>query len=404
MLGMAGLGTRSVIQAAYLLIASRWLGAEGYGLFAGSVALVILGAPLASWGSSLLLTRYVARDRGSSRAMWATALVQTGVIGSLLVLCVLVVSSLLLQQRLPLFPMLLLALSELILLPAALAAVSQCYALERGVASAVAVCLVPLGRTLAMLGVLACGLAATPEHAAMAHFIGSALGLAVAIALVAGIDGLPAWHARLRLRDSIRQGTGYAVSNTAGASYQEVDKILMLQILGAAVVGPYTVAFRIASMFLMPVTALISASLPRLLARAGSDDGARTFRALLISGLCYGVLAGVGILVVAPWVPRVFGSEYAHATFYLGLLSPWPALFALRHCLATHLTAHHRQTMRCYVEIAGLGVVVLLNLVFLPRIGGVAAVLALLVSEVLVALVMGLLIRHGYQSESNQAK
>ena len=394
LLGTAGLSTRAVIQAAYLLIVSRWLGAEGYGLFAGSAALIILGAPLANWGSGLLLTRYIAQDRGSSRAMWATALVQTGVIGGLLVIIVLMISALLLQQGLSLTPMLLLALSELLLLPAAHAATSQCYALERGIASAVVMCLVPLGRTLAMLGFIAIGIAGTPDHAATAHFIGSLLGLVAVIAVVANTDGLPAWRSRLPLRDAFRQGSAYAVSNVASNSYQEVDKILILQMLGAAVVGPYTVAFRVASIFLMPVTALIGASLPRLMARAkSSDERTRTYRAMLLSAVGYGVLAGAGIMIAAPWVPRVFGSDYALATHYLALLALWPALFALRNCLATHLTANHRQAIRSCVEIMGLGVVVLLNFLLLPRMGVEVAVLSLLVTEILMAVVMALLIK-----------
>lgn len=392
--GTAGLGTRAVIQAAYLLIVSRWLGAEGYGLFAGSVALVILGAPLANWGSGLLLTSYIAQDRGSSRAMWATALVQIGVIGGLLVIIVLAIVTLLLQQGLSPMPMLLLAASELLLLPAAHAATSQCYALERGLASATVMCLVPLGRTLVMLGIIAMGLAATPDHAATAHFIGSLLGLVAAVAVVGAVDGLPAWRSRLPLRDTLRQGCAYAVSNVAGNSYQEVDKILMLQMLGAAVVGPYTVAFRVASIFLMPVTALIGASLPRLMAHAKShDERTRTYHALLLSALGYGLLAAVGILIAVPWIPRIFGSDYALATHYLALLALWPALFALRHCLATHLTANHRQAVRSSVEIMGLGVIVLLNFLLLPRMGAEAALLALLVTEIFLIAIITFFVR-----------
>lgn len=388
LLGTAGLGARAVIQAAYLLIVSHWLGAEGYGLFAGSVALVVLAAPLANWGSALLLTRYIAQDRSSSRAMWATALVQTGVVGSLLALITLAIAALLLQNHLSLMPLFLLALSELLLLPAAHAATSQCYALERGMASATVMCLVPLGRTLSILGFIAIGLAGTPEHAALAHFIGSALGLLGAVAIVAAIDGLPAWRSRLPLRDAIRQGSPYAVTNVAGTSYQEVDKVLMLQALGAAVVGPYTVAFRVASIFLMPVTALIGASLPRLMARASSHEGARTYRAVLLSGIAYGVLAGAAILISAPWIPRIFGNDYESASHFLLLLAPWPALFALRHCLATHLTATHRQAARSCAEVIGLSTIVLLNLLLLPRMGAEAAVFSLLATEILVAIAM----------------
>lgn len=404
MLGTAGLGARAVIQAIYLLVVSRWLGAEGYGLFAGTVALTILAAPLANWGSALLLTRHVANDRSRSRAMWATALVQTGVMGSVLVFCVLMLAAFAVPQRLPMLPLLLLALSELILLPAALAANSQCYALERGVASAVSVCLVPLGRLAAMLAAIACQMDGTPTQAAVAHFIGSVLGLAAAFAVVIGIDGLPAWRGRLPLRDAIRQGTPYAVSNVAGTSYQEVDKVLMLQLLGAAAVGPYTVAFRVASIFLMPVVALISASLPRMMAQVGDGENARTYRAVLLSGMGYGLLAGAGMLLAAPWLPRIFGAEYAPASYYLRLLAVWPLLYAIRHCLAAHMTANYRQAMRSWVETVGLGIVVLLNFTLLPRIGAAGSVASLLATEVLVIVAMWLLTRQQGGGDSRKGK
>src|SRR3546814_6714540 len=74
LLGTGGLAIRALIQAGYLLVLSRWLGASGYGLFAGSVAVAILGAPLAGWGGALLLTRHIAGNRAGSRGIWATVL------------------------------------------------------------------------------------------------------------------------------------------------------------------------------------------------------------------------------------------------------------------------------------------------------------------------------------------
>lgn len=384
--GTLSLGIRAVIQAVYLLIVSRWLGAEGYGLFAGSVAFVILVAPLANWGSPLLLTRYIAENRNSSRAMWATALVQTGVIGSMLVIGMLAIMGVVLPQHLPLWPMLLIALSELILLPTAQAATSHCFALEKGGASAISICLVPIGRTLVMLSVIVAGFSGSPEYAALAHFIGSLLGFFVAIAVVTSIDGWPAWRERLSLREATRQGTPYAISNVAGAGYQEVDKVLMLQLLGAAIVGPYTVAFRVASIFVLPISALISATLPRLMAN-GAGGNVRTYRVVLLTALGYGLLASLGIIIIAPLVPQLFGEDYHEATSYLLLLAPWPALFALRQCLAAKLTATGRQHIRSITEVVGLVCIAVLNLVFLPRIGVNAAAWALIVTELGMALV-----------------
>ncbi|MFG5778552.1 lipopolysaccharide biosynthesis protein [Comamonas sp. J-3] len=392
MLGAAGLGARAVIQAAYLLIVSRWLGSEGYGLFAGSVALATLAMPLANWGSALLLTQHIARDRNSSRGMWATALVQTGVVGGLLTIGILIASSLL-HERLPLGSLLILAISELLLLPVSHAASSHCSALERGGAAALSVCLVPLGRTVTILATFATGLTASPELAAMAHFSGTVVGIAAVITLIAWVDGLPAWQARLPLPSALRQGTSHAISNIASTSYQEIDKVLMLQLLGAAAVGSYTVSFRVASIFVLPVSALISASLPRLIARAGSVDSARTYRAVLITGIGYGVLAGIGILVAAPWIPMVFGSDYIPSTTYLYLLAPWPILYALRHCLSIYLIANQCQIARTYADILGLGTVTLTNLLLLPRLGADGAAIALIGSEALLAMAVALMIK-----------
>ena len=314
------------------------------------------------------------------------------------------VVSFLLPQRLPLGPILMLAISELVLLPITWAAASQCYALEHGRGSALAICLGPIGRACCMLLAIGSGIAATPTNAAIAHFFGSVAAGAGALLLVARVDGWPQWRARMPLRDSLREGAPYAASNVASSGYQEVDKFLMLQSLGAAVVGPYTVAFRVASIFVMPVTALISASLPRLMLHAGTAGGARTYRAMLLSGVGYGMLAGVAILALAPWVPGVFGSDYALATHYLGLLAAWPAMFALRHGLATHLTAHHRQATRSGIEVAALVIVVVLNVLLLPRLGAEAAVLSLLVAEILAALAMGIAIRRVHRARVDQVE
>src|SRR3546814_5768492 len=91
---------------------------DPYGLFAGSVAVASLGAPLAGWGGALLLTRNIAGNRAGSRGIWVTVLQQTAWTGALLTLIILA-ASLLLGEHLRVSTILLLALSELILLPVA---------------------------------------------------------------------------------------------------------------------------------------------------------------------------------------------------------------------------------------------------------------------------------------------
>src|SRR5690242_17218200 len=294
--GTVGLTVRAIIQAGYLLLMSRWLGVTGYGIFAGSVALAVLLAPLASWGMPLLLAKWAARNRLSAGGMWATALIQIVVIGSLLSALMLVVS-MMFHQAIGTWSMLLLGASELILLPIAQAATAQCFAFERGVASLVAMCMVPTFRLMAALAAVLAGCKGIPTVAAFMHLTGSILGCAASVWLVSTVVGWPAWGKRLSIWESAQEGASYAVGGLVGTSYLEVDKVLMLQLLGGAIVGPYTVAFRVISLFGMPVLALISATLPRLMASHRTPGQAKTFRLVLTSALLYGCAAGLVILV-----------------------------------------------------------------------------------------------------------
>lgn len=384
-LGSAGLGTRAIIQAAYLLLVSRWLGAEGYGLFAGTVAFASFATPMANWGSGLLLTQYIARNQECSKGMWATALLQTGVMGGLLTCIILMFSLWVLPQEVSIWPLTLLIVSELILLPATHAASSQCFALERGFAAALSVSLVPIGRLLIMLAAVLSPFSATPEIAAFAHFVGTLAGFFLAFFLITYIDGWPSWSKRLPLLHATRQGAPYAVSNIAGTSYQEVDKILMLSLLGAMLVGPYTVAFRVASIFVLPVSALISATLPRLMKQHSSGQSInKTFLAVGLTAMAYGAFAGIGILVIAPYIPWIFGQGYQPATDYLQFFAAWPVLFAVRQVLAAKLTAQGKQGLRSAIDAIGLLLIIFSNFILLPTIDVYGSIVGLLLTEIIV--------------------
>ncbi len=401
LLGAFALGIRALIQAAYLLFISRWLGAEGYGLFAGSVALAILGAPLANWGSTFLLTHHIAQNRSRSRAMWATALIQTGAIGGALSLIILSTSLFILQGQLLWQPMLLLAVSELILLPIAHVATSHCYALERSGASAVSICLIPTGRLGIMLTAIACNISGTPENAALTHFTGSLVGLLGAVMLVTRIDGLPDWKTRLSLWEATQQGSGYAISNAANNSYLEIDKVLILQFLGATIAGPYTAAFRISSMFILPISALISAVLPRLTAQHKENNQSKTYRATLIAGLSYSSISCIAMLICAPITPLLLGPGYEKTGYYLILLSPWPILFVLRQYFATKLTASNQQASRSITEIIALAVTTALNIILLPRIGEAASIFSLLATEAIASTILWRLSKRPQKTNRN---
>lgn len=385
LLSTAGLGTRAVIQAGYLIVLSRWMGPHGYGLFAGSVAAAIIIALVSGWGIAYVVTQRVARDRARSHALWATAILQVLLSGILLIGVLMVGSRLALVERVDIRSMVLLGFAELVALPLVQAATSLCLALERGATAAVSMCLVPAFRLFSMIAAVAVGVSGTPDHVAFLHFAGSVIGMLVAVYLVHRVDGAPAWRDRLSLPKATIEGTRYAVGSLVGTSYQEVDKVLLLQILGATVAGTYTAAFRVMSVFVLPVAALMGAALPRLFATHGTPGGARLLKTVAVAVLCYAVVASIAAALVAPLMPFVFGHSYAVSTRYLLMLSPWALVFALHQSAAIGLTASGRQGARVVVEALGLGLVIGTNLWLLRGFGAGAAALALLTAEVFMA-------------------
>ena len=68
----------------------------------------------------------------------------------------------------------------------------------------------------------------------------------------------------------------------------------------------------------------------------------QTFRAMLITALGYGILAGLFMFLTNPLIPILFGSEYSGATETFILLAVWPFVFALRQTLSAWFTANDR--------------------------------------------------------------
>lgn len=384
-LSTAGLGVRALIQAGYLLVLSHWMGAKGYGLFAGSVSAAVLAAPLSGWGATYVLTRMVATDRDQSRSVWATTILLVLFTGGCLVVMLMLGSNFLLVDRVNLPSMLLLGLAELVALPLAQAATSLFLVLDRGLAAALSMCCVPVFRLLFVLAGLLFGVDATPSHVVWLHFIGSLVGALIAYGLAVRIAGSPSWRTRLSLSGTARDGSRYAVGALLSTSYLEVDKILLLQVLGATVAGTYIAAFRVMSVFALPVSALIGAALPRLFAQHGSDAGVRTLRTVTLTGLGYALLAMFVAMAISPWMPLVFGASFQASSHYLLLLAPWTLLYALHQAGATGLTAFNRQKSRIGIEGAGFVLVVVLNLALYPRVGAAGAAWSLLAAELFMA-------------------
>lgn len=378
------LGLRAIMQAAYLILLSRAMGPNEYGLFAGSVAAAVLLAPLSGWGVSMLVSERVGKDHAAGRGMWAGVLTQTAWTGGLLsigvLLCVLA-----LPDRLAVGPMTMLVLSELLVVPMTQSASALMLALGRGAAGSIVVCIIPALRLAAVGTWMLASDAFDGSSVAAMHVIGSVIGGAIVMAIVRNVVGDADWKARPPIRDMLARGKAYAFGLLVSAAYTEVDKVLLLQLANATVAGLYTTAFRVAAVLAIPVTALTGNALPRLFGVAGTPDWGRMFRAVAAASAAYAVGIAIVVFFAAGLMPVVFGAEFSHSTEYLRMLSPWIVLYAAHMVLATGLTSIGRQSTRVAIEAFGLAMVIAINVALIPTLGARGAVYALLATDATVA-------------------
>ena len=78
---LLGSGLRASIQGIYFVLIARALGPDGYGAFAGVVALVALASPFSGLGMGNILIKNVARDRETFGESWGTGVVAVALSG-----------------------------------------------------------------------------------------------------------------------------------------------------------------------------------------------------------------------------------------------------------------------------------------------------------------------------------
>lgn len=379
MLGTVGLVARAGLQAVYLIALTRVLGAAGYGKFAGSVAVATIAAALAGWGIAQVLFERVSKDRPSASTLWARALAQTAVTGG--ALAALVVSALAAFGTAIDTPTLaLLCVSELVFVPLSATANLTLLAQERAGRAAMVAASIPLMRLVALALALLVAAPVTLEGIAVAHFAGSLFGVIVSVAVVRA-SGTRVARAAAPPALILHDGTRYALGALAAAAYTEIDKVLALELAGAESAGHYTAAFRIVAVLALPVWGLLNAAVPRLFAAPDETARRRLLVPLVGAALAYSVGAGVVCALGAGTIVQIFGNQFAHSGDSLAVLAIWLPLFALRQCGAFALTTSGRQSLRVGIELGGLALLVACDIALLPRLGGVGAAWALLITE-----------------------
>jgi len=381
---------RLALQASFFLLLAAILGVEGVGQYAGTVALVGVVQPLASWGSTDLLIKHVSRDHSLIGQWLGTSISVTFVISILLSALLVLTAPYILGDAYESKILVPLLISDLITLRVVELGWASFLAVEHIKSSAMMRLSWAAVRIIALLIFAAC--VASPSPAEWALTQAFAMG-ALSICLL-GIM----WYRLARplfshpfKNMSFSEGFAFAVGATSETIYGDADKTLLVRMRGEAVAGVYTVAYRLVSIAFVPVAALVMAKLTAMF-RAGHGDiraslaHIREFQFVLI---LYVALAAVGLVLIGPAIPFILGSEFSEAASVLAWLAMMPAIQTTHRVLgAVLMTSGHAKARGVAQAITAVFNVVL-SIVLIGHFSWRGAVMATYASELMLAAIFG---------------
>lgn len=180
----------------------------------------------------------------------------------------------------------------------------------------------------------------------------------------------------------LREGIVLGTVGVVGLLYLRIDVVMLGLLSGDAEVGLYFTAARVLeASFIVPHIVMLVV-FPRL---AKSNDVQHLFRRTIVGLGLSGLLAALALAGAGRWlIPQIYGAEWAGTGHILILLSlAAPAVF-LGYCLTQALVAHDLQERYLVVALIGLTLNIGLNLILIPRFGGMGAAGATVVTEIIV--------------------
>lgn len=389
-----GLLMRACMQALVFVIVARALGPSDYGLFVALVSIASLLVPCMTLGQDLVIVKSIAVSVASPwsvlrRAIRVTMLVALPVTAIAIVICTATLPG---------------DVSVMLVLPvlAADGLLAAGHELAwRTFQAAERMRLVLLVRLLPVAARLAAALMITQltEQVDLQSWVWTSLAASVAsligtAILLVRVFGSPrdVGSGKVEWRD----GIPFSAHALADRATTDADKVLMSTLDGTRGAGVYGAAYRATELSLVPISALAMTMSARLF-RAGADGvGAvmRLTRSLLWSVMAYGLVAGCGLMLLAPSLPMLLGDAYVDTVVVVQAMAAFPLCFGLRTMFGIAAAAAGLQGMRAKIQMAAAAMAVVLCVVLIPEYGWLGAVVASIAVEILSAFALYIVLRN----------
>lgn len=371
---LTGNGFVVLSQSIIFLVAARCLGANQFGEYSATLALVTLIQPMVGLGQQNVLLLKSSIDQITLPVHLGNAVVVVFISGTLFILCL--VSGAIwvgfTQQQITM--LLLLSLAEFMFVK--LLEV-HAHALLANEAVKVATVLMSIPSIFRMIAVLLWSVSeSTTLLSLVTYYLGSSFFSFMVCYLLFirnKFSYTPSFEA---FKLSVLEGLGFSLGFASKATYTDVDKPILAAYTPPDAVGAYVSASRIVALAHIPVRALVLSSQAKFY-RAGSIDSKDTIerskKYLYLIGI-YGLICAILIYLGAPLVVELLGSSYKDSIAMIQFLCVIPFLFSIQTFAAEILTAIGLQNKRVQVQFMGAVICSFLNLVLVSSFGVIGAI------------------------------
>ncbi|NJR68259.1 MAG: oligosaccharide flippase family protein [Synechococcales cyanobacterium CRU_2_2] len=394
---------RNALQAVYFVLIARSLGAEQYGTFVGVASLVKILLPFAAWGSGEILMKHVSRHPELFSAYWGNALVMTAAFSTACMTLLIGCSDLVLPSSATLGLIVCVGLADLVFSRILEITLSAFMAVELHHLNAQLHVLLTLNSVIAAI----CLAVFVPEPNVTAwgglYLMSRVVTLAIALILVHRTLGKPK-PALKWIAPELADGFYFSVDFSAYTLSNDLDKTMLARIGTLQAAGLYAAAYRIIDVALTPIMSLTAVAYAKFF-RAGANGmqgSVGVAKKFVPLAATYGLVASVGICLVAPLASFILGSEYDGVVEAIRWLSPLLFLRSIQSFAADTLTGAGLQGIRTVLQVSvallnGVG-----NFFLIPLFSWKGAVWASLVSDGLLVCGMWLLVFLFYRQEMSE--
>jgi O-antigen/teichoic acid export membrane protein len=314
-----------VVQFGFFALISRALGPGGYGIFASVSAIALMVSVFVGWGSDHLLIQRIAVNQDGFETYFGRAL----------------------------------ALMLLTFVPAMAFAFAVLFFLDTGTLSIFGVACILVAECAFRKVTFLCSATYMAHDRAAKQFVIDNAGLILRFLAVViltfstetvNLDTWAIWYAcasvlaagaalAMVLKDygwarpvfsgfEFRQGFLLSLEFTSVSGMRDLDKPVVVELLGPAQAGIYTAAFRIIDAATAPIKAALFATYTRYFryANKGAEHGIAFGIRVLPAVLILGALVAVFVFFLADYVPLLLGAEYKETVVLIQILALYPLL------------------------------------------------------------------------------